>query len=238
VIGRWGRAAATVQLPSRSRVLDLGCAFGFGTHMLIPHYAAFGHDLDAGYITSARASYPQATFTVGPASRVPYPDAYFDAVLLLDVLEHVQDERAVVGEILRVLRPGGRLIISVPNRGALAAWDSLNLYHALTGGKRLPPTDDPSWSASPRHRHYSIDQLLDLLGPSFALRSATYTGVGVAEPVNLVLLLLLRAILPAPRLYALAQYLYFGVYLIEDRIPANHRGYHLMAVLDHLPSHR
>jgi ubiquinone/menaquinone biosynthesis C-methylase UbiE len=200
--------------------------------MLVGRYNAFGHDLNDAYIERARASTPRGTFTHGRADEVPYPDGYFDGVVLLDVLEHVQDERAVVGEIERVLRPGGRLIVSVPNRGALHSWDSLNVYARLLGSRGAPPTDDPSWPLSPHHRHYRLSDLVALFGDRFALRTVQYTGIGIAEPVNLALLLLFRALLPLPRVYNALQYLYFGVYLAEDFIRMGPWGYHMMVVLD------
>lgn len=227
-MARWSRAKRLLALPPGSRVLDLGCAFGFGTGMLTGRYDAYGHDLNPAYIDRAHRSVPGATFTQGPADRIPYADSYFDGVLLLDVLEHVPDERAVLREAARVLRPGGVLVLSVPNRGALAALDSLNVYTRLLGRHVPPPTDDPSWATSPLHRHYAERDLERLLGEDFAVRGAYFTGLGVAEAVNLPLLLLLR---PWPRLhrvYEVAQYAYFGVYLAEDLLPAGSWGYHLM----------
>ena len=49
--------------------------------------------------------------------KLPFPDDYFDLVLSHEVLEHVQDDQQAINEILRVLKPGGRLILFVPNRG-------------------------------------------------------------------------------------------------------------------------
>jgi SAM-dependent methyltransferase len=49
--------------------------------------------------------------------RLPFPDGHFDLVLSHEVLEHVQDDRQAACEIVRVLRPGGRLALFVPNRG-------------------------------------------------------------------------------------------------------------------------
>src|SRR5262249_57796483 len=46
----------------------------------------------------------------------PFPDAHFDAVLFLDVIEHIHPRVAVLGEIRRVLKPEGRLLVSGPNR--------------------------------------------------------------------------------------------------------------------------
>ncbi len=228
-VARWGRARDLLRLPPGSRVLDLGCAFGFGTGMLVDRYQTSGHDLSRAYIERARKRVPRARFTRGPADDVPYPDGYFDGVLLLDVLEHVPDQEAVVDEIARLLRPGGRLILSVPNRGALAGLDSLNVYRSLFGDGAPPPTDDPSWPHSPVHRHYSRTDLERLFGPRFRLLDTYYTGLGLAEPVNLFLLITLRLLLRTRRLYNLAQYLYFAVYLLEDLVRLDARGYHLMA---------
>lgn len=223
-MARWGRAAALLDLPPGSRVLDLGCAFGFGTRLLPRRYETYGHDLDHAYVEHARRAVPRAVITEGPADAVPYPDEYFDGILLLDVLEHVPDEAAVVREIARLLRPGGRLILSVPNRGLLGALDSLNLYARVLPNAR-PPTDDPSWPATRLHRHYSGEELRALLAPAFAVTDAHYTGLGLAELIHLPLLALRPR---APRLHAIAQYLYFAAYLAEDLVPTGPAGYHLM----------
>lgn len=233
-MARWGRAVRLLRVAPGARVLDLGCAFGFGTRLLADRYQAHGHDLSADYIDRARRSVPGAIFTHGPADRIPYPDGFFGAVLLLDVLEHVPDERAAIREIGRVLRPGGQLVVSVPNRGTLAGLDSLNLYRRLLGDRAPVPTDDPSWPQSPIHRHYRSSELAYLLGPNFRIRSAQYTGLGIAEPVNLILLLALRSGLRLPAVYNVAQYLYFGVYLMEDLLPTGSYGYHLMIDADRL----
>lgn len=226
-MARWQRASNWLTLPPGSRVLDLGCAFGFGTRLLARRFETYGHDLDERYIERARENVPHATFTVGPASQVPYPDAYFDAVVCLDVLEHVPDDAAVVAEVARLLRPGGTLILSTPNRTLVGALDSLNLYQNLAHPDWPSPTDDPSWPATRRHRHYSASDVDRLLGGRFIGRQAVTTGLGLAEPINLVLLLLFRAISDWPSAYRAAQYLYFGVYLLEDLLPMGSHGYHL-----------
>ncbi|HLJ69499.1 MAG TPA: methyltransferase domain-containing protein [Chloroflexota bacterium] len=227
-MSRWARARRLLRVAPGSRVLDLGCAFGFGTRLLVPEYHAFGHDLSAPYIDRARRALPRAIFTRGPADRIPHPDGFFDAVLLLDVLEHVPEEGPVVAEIARVLRPGGQLILSVPNKGLLAPLDSLNLYRRLARSGAPPPTDDPSWPVSPVHRHYCLRDVQSLLEPRFAVRRAWYSGLGIAETVNLALLLAFRDRLNLPRIYGIAQYLYFALYLLEDLLPMGPAGYHLM----------
>lgn len=51
----------------------------------------------------------------GRGEEIPFPDESFDAVLMIEVIEHVEGDRQALGEIRRVLRPGGRLILTTPN---------------------------------------------------------------------------------------------------------------------------
>jgi SAM-dependent methyltransferase len=53
----------------------------------------------------------------GAGEYLPFPEGYFDLVLSHEVLEHVQDDQQAIREIVRCLRPGGRLVLFVPNRG-------------------------------------------------------------------------------------------------------------------------
>ena len=92
-----------------ARVLDIGC----GTGRMVRELLARG--LDArGIDPWARESGLEAPrFAAGQAEAIPMPDASFDAACAFDVLEHVDDARALA-EIHRVLAPGGWLFASVP----------------------------------------------------------------------------------------------------------------------------
>ncbi|MFN2452209.1 MAG: class I SAM-dependent methyltransferase [Candidatus Dormibacteria bacterium] len=227
MIARWGRALSLLP-PPPARVLDCGCAFGHLTRQLARHYQTAAIDLDPAYLDRARRQAPGADIRLGPADALPWPDSAFDAAVCLDVLEHCPDPPAAVAELARVIRPGGILVASVPHRGALAAADSLNVYARLLP-RRGPPTDDPSWPLRPHHRHFSLEEFAELLAPEFTIEAVHRTGLGLAELVNLPLLLLSRAISRRLRpVYALLQYLYFGTYILEDLLPAGRFGYHLM----------
>lgn len=108
-------------------VLDLGCAGGFMAEALAARGARVeGIDPSVEAIAAARAHAAETgleiAYRVGEGEALPYPDASFDAVVCVDVLEHVRDLDAVLAEVHRVLRPGGRFLFDTINRNALAAF--------------------------------------------------------------------------------------------------------------------
>lgn len=86
---------------------------------------------------AADSSDGSALFTLlaGDALRLPFADASFDAVICSEVLEHLPDYRGALGEIQRVLRPGGRLAVSVPRPWCeRICWRLARDYHQVPGG--------------------------------------------------------------------------------------------------------
>lgn len=76
-----------------------------------------------------------ATAVGADALRLPFADASFDCVIAAEVLEHVADDRLALGELARVLRPGGTLALSVPRAGPEALnWALSAEYHGVEGG--------------------------------------------------------------------------------------------------------
>ena len=229
MIGRWGKAARAIS-PVTRRVLDVGCAFGFGTNQL-PGRLVVGIDRSACYLDRARHTYPRLALARADALDLPFADASFDAVVALDVLEHLRDPRDGIEEIRRVLRPGGQLILSVPHRGILWRWDSLNLYDALR--RRFPtlPRLEETEQSKTEHRHFRLEELIALLGPEFLVLDVQQTGLGLAEAINLSLLLLCRGVFHAEWLYGVLRYAYFIAYVVEDIVPTGRLGYHLFLVV-------
>lgn len=67
----------------------------------------------------------------GDATRLPFPDGSFDAVITSEVLEHIQDDVTALAEMVRVLRPGGRLAVTVPSwLPEVINWRLSEEYHA------------------------------------------------------------------------------------------------------------
>lgn len=103
-------------IPAGSRCLDLGCGDG---HMMVPwaqkrKLSYVGVDIAASAVEQARARGLEAD-QVDDSGRLPYDDASFDAVICSEVIEHLFDPAATVAEGVRVLRPGGVMMVSTPN---------------------------------------------------------------------------------------------------------------------------
>ena len=84
-----------------------------------------GADPHAGYLAEARRRYGDLPL-VRVGSRLPFADAVFDSVTMLDVLEHTPSEQTALSEVARVLRPGGLLVLTVPARHVFSFLDPDN----------------------------------------------------------------------------------------------------------------
>ncbi len=97
-------------------VLEHGCGVGMYSAQLrqryTPQVEAF--DIEAERVRDAQMATPHAL--VAAAENLPYRSNSFDAVITQDVLEHVVDDQRSAQEIVRVLKPGGRAFVLVPNR--------------------------------------------------------------------------------------------------------------------------
>lgn len=226
-MARWTRAMRLLPGETR-RVLDLGCAFGFATRRLARRYDSVGIDASPLYIERAVRAGGRPAYLLAAAHALPLRDRSFDALLLLDVIEHVPDEGAVLREVARLLRPGGALVLSVPHAGLLRRFDAINCCPDLVDPAEVAPFRDRGRAAGELHRHYRLAEIQALLGPSLRIDHVRYTGLGIAEFVNIALLWLTKRVLRAPRLYDYLQYLYFTVYLAEDLLPFGRWSYHLM----------
>ena len=108
---------------SNLRVLDIGCGDGFLLHRVgraWPRAELTGIDAEASGLTLARQKLGEqgqaAELVRGDCSAMPFDADAFDLALCADVIEHLEGREACVAEAARVLRPGGRLLLTTPNR--------------------------------------------------------------------------------------------------------------------------
>jgi SAM-dependent methyltransferase len=230
-VGRWGRARRWLPADAR-RVLDVGCAFGYGTAALngrgdSPRWVV-GIERDEGHVGHAGRAYPWLPFLRADALSLPFEDGAVDAVVMLDIVEHIDDPTAVFAEARRVLRPGGSLVVSVPHKGPMTPLDPNNVYEALRRRwPSWPPLDAYDKSESGTHRHFTIDEVRDLLGPGFAVDRVARTGIGASEVLHLSFRVTFDALMRWRSAYMALRPLHFIAYLLEDLIPTGPLGYHL-----------
>jgi ubiquinone/menaquinone biosynthesis C-methylase UbiE len=147
--------------PEGYRFLDVGVGGMGATTIEAARLGAeaWGVDLSPVAVEKSRAvaaqtldgaSLARCHFDQGAAEQLPYPDASFDGVSCIALLEHVVDDRRAMAEILRVLKPGGRAFLAVPHEYAKTPWALAVLYRYS------------DWLES-HLRHYSRADLLEAM---------------------------------------------------------------------------
>jgi len=98
------------------RLLENGCGVGMYVEHLTP-YGGTVIGLEYNFERAAEAHTRSECILNAAGEGLPFPDATFDLMLSHEVIEHVQDDRQAVVEMVRTLKPGGRLVLFCPNRG-------------------------------------------------------------------------------------------------------------------------
>lgn len=163
-------------VPRGGRVLDAGCGRSLFTEIR-PHwpFRIVASDVDHELMRSRQAEFEEVRFLVGDAQPLPFRDGAFDAVFAGELIEHLPDPRPGVAEFRRVLRPGGTLILTTPNR--------LRLANVADGSERPYSPDHLS--------ELSYDEVGALL---------TAEGFEIRRATGLYLELLLNWFSPLPKL--------------------------------------
>lgn len=103
-------------VPRLDRYLEIGCGTGFvlsAVAMAYPHASLTGSEVFSAGLPYAYARVPRAELLQMDARNIPYAD-HFDVVGAFDVLEHIREDELVLQAIHRALRPGGDLVLTVP----------------------------------------------------------------------------------------------------------------------------
>jgi SAM-dependent methyltransferase len=163
------RAAALVATWPRGRLLEAGA----GSGAFAQRVRQLGFEVEACDATAELYGAREIPFREADLAKgLPYADASFDGITCLETIEHLEDQFTFARECARVLRPGGRLLITTPNVLSLAArWQ-----YFWTGFFPLAPRPLNETRHSPVHDHihlvsyYELRYLLRMAG--FAIESA------------------------------------------------------------------
>ncbi|MDT0165417.1 demethylmenaquinone methyltransferase [Actinotalea sp. AC32] len=175
---RW-RTATIMAVDARAgdRVLDLAAGTGTSSE---PFVTAGVHvvpcDLSLGMLSEGKRRRPDLPFTAGDATRLPFADASFDAVTISFGLRNVVDTEGALREMLRVTRPGGRLVVT---EFSTPTWGPFRTVYMEYLMRALPPLAR-AVSKEPDAYVYlaeSIQQWPDQEGLGRLVRRAGWTDV-------------------------------------------------------------
>lgn len=148
-----GQAAPS---PSRQKVLSVGCGVGYDLDVMARMGEVYVMDTEA----KALQCIPDASVVqkkLGDICSGGFDDGFFDTIVAMDVLEHIEDDACAIAQIARMLRPGGSLVLTVP------AFQFLYSAHDSSLGHK---------------RRYSKPTLLKLLDSRFKVQKIGYwTGM-------------------------------------------------------------
>ena len=169
------------------KILEIGCASGYFSRILrdfTDHLVSI--DINPVFVKEARKGSKDIEFHVCPAEKLDFRQKGFDVVIFLDVLEHTVDPVEAIAQIRKKMKKGGKLYLSVPQKGwfegldvdnakraAIRYWPGFyrGFYRILTGKKtdrvKIPP----------QHRHYSLKEIADLLGQGFRIERYYQQGL-------------------------------------------------------------
>ncbi|MFZ1799700.1 MAG: class I SAM-dependent methyltransferase, partial [Chitinophagaceae bacterium] len=128
------RYAMAVEISAGKIILDIACGEGYGTNLLAQKAAfVYGVDIDSNTILHANKKYAvpgkNIEFRQGSTSAIPLEAATVDVVVSFETIEHHDEHEQMMKEIKRVLKPGGILIISSPNRSVYKQLIPNNIFH-------------------------------------------------------------------------------------------------------------
>ncbi len=190
-VRRWHHIADEWLTGSLGRFLEYGC----GPCFLMKRVATrcdecHGVDVDEKKIAITQEKYPEYILSaIGFDGKTPYEENFFDTAAIIEVIEHVPDERVTLTELTRIIKPGGTLILTTPHRGLLTFLDTGNFkfvfprlhrfVHVRLRGDRtyyeerfsqanergmigdITATED----RKPWHRHYKPEEIISHCSP-------------------------------------------------------------------------
>jgi SAM-dependent methyltransferase len=173
---KYRRISELLEDPVGRTSLDIGADNGTISYLLRQRGGRwYSADLDERAVASIRELVREGVYRLD-GSRTPFANGVFDQVVVVDYLEHIPDDHVFAGELARIIRPGGCVIVNVPH---LKPYSLINrLRHAIG------LTDE--WHGHLRSG-YRLEDIRELLGPRFEIEEARTYSKAFSELVDTML---------------------------------------------------
>ncbi|MBS3055593.1 MAG: methyltransferase domain-containing protein [Candidatus Aenigmarchaeota archaeon] len=154
---RYMHAIEMAQINETDTILEVGCAIGYQIPLIVgkcKKYVGIDFSESAIKLNRKRNKSPKVKVLCMDARKIKFKKNLFDVVLLIDVIEDLYDQEKVLSQIKKVLKPGGRLVVSAPNEKSLYGL-AKNIWNK------------PKWFdrsiVPPIHRWYDKNLLIEIL---------------------------------------------------------------------------
>jgi 2-polyprenyl-3-methyl-5-hydroxy-6-metoxy-1,4-benzoquinol methylase len=193
-LGRQRRQLRTMFIgeSTSGKLLEVGCGSGrFLDRMRRKGWEVQGTDFDPAVAERVRAKYG-LQIDVGDLATLAYPAGAYDVVAMSQVIEHVHDPLALLEECARVLRPGGRLMLSTPNAAGLAHRRYAQCWRGLEPPRHLHVFTPGALAACARASGLRVEMLQTLSAESASIYRASdeiceaQRGYGVPAALSIV----------------------------------------------------
>ncbi|NKB68360.1 MAG: methyltransferase domain-containing protein [Candidatus Latescibacteria bacterium] len=183
-----------LQVRPDQRLLDIGCGSGWFSALCQEQGArVWALDMAPAGVARARARFPAVPyFQAGDVYHLPFADASFDAVVLSEVVEHLEHIEQALAQVRRVLKPGGRVLVSVPYRETILEHLCIHCNQLTPSHAHLHSFDESALrehlqeqGLAPAGHVLVTNKLLELAGfPRWSLRWPHWAWRGVDRLFN------------------------------------------------------
>jgi len=163
-------------LSPQSKLVELGCGQGpllrhLAREKLLPEENIYGMDQSGTAVDFLKRALPNAHVETGDIYRLPYPKDSFDVCLLMETIEHLEEPGPALEQIIKVLKPGGTLLVSYPNF-ARPDW---RIFRWLAEALKKP-----QWVVlQPIDKIYRVSQVIRVVGKAgFQFEQGIGSGYG------------------------------------------------------------
>ena len=167
-----------VAAQASDRILEVGCGGGHVLRMF-PKSDLTGVDVSGEMIRKAQRNLKGLNVTLlkGELHQLDLDDHAFDKIICTEVLEHVVDPELVLGQMQRLLRPGGRVVVTFPNDPLV---HQIKHFIRKGGLTVLPPFRRISWGGDHYHLHiWKVKAMRELLSRFFEVETVRYAPLGL-----------------------------------------------------------